>query len=184
MHISELVKEAQAGSEAAQKFLFETFADRMNMLCRRYVKNREDAEEILLDGFYKFFKNLPSFSYQGDAALQSWLKRIMINECLMFLRKKNAFHMVAESAATEVSLDEEALNNLSVSEMINLILQLPIGYRTVFNLYAIEGMGHKEIAELLGIHEGTSRSQLSKAKTLLQKRIRQNNNDHDQRKTK
>jgi len=184
MNITELVKEARAGSVAAQKYLFEAFADRMHMLCRRYVKNKEDAEEILQDGFYKFFKNLPSFQYQGELALQAWLKKIMINECLMFLRKKNAFNMVSETSATEVSLHEVALNNLSVSEIFNLIVELPIGYRTVFNLHVIEGMGHKEIANLLGIHEGSSRSQLSKAKTLLQKKILQNNNDYDQRRTK
>jgi RNA polymerase sigma factor (sigma-70 family) len=184
MNIPELVKEAQTGSVAAQKYLFETFADRMHILCRRYVKNKEDAEEILMDGFYKFFKNLSSFSYQGEIALQAWLKRIMINECLMFLRRKNAFNMVSETAALEVTLDEVALNNLSVSEIFNLIIQLPVGYRTVFNLHVMEGMGHKEIADLLGIHEGTSRSQLSKAKTLLQKKILQNKTDYGQRRTK
>ena len=184
MNIKELVIEAQAGSVAAQKNLFEAFADRMHMLCRRYVKNKEDAEEILLDGFYKFFKNLPSLHYQGELPLQSWLKKIIINECLMFLRKRNAFNMVSETAALEISLDEVALNNLSVSEIFNLVIQLPVGYRTVFNLHVIEGMGHKEIADLMGINESTSRSQLSKAKTLLQKKILRNNNDYGQQRTK
>ena len=86
------------------------FADKMLLLCCRYVKRREDAEELLLDGFYKFFKNLQSFSYQGEAAMYCWLKRIMINECLMFLRKKNVFTIVTESAAEEIVLEEEALN--------------------------------------------------------------------------
>ncbi|MFT3911764.1 MAG: sigma-70 family RNA polymerase sigma factor [Ferruginibacter sp.] len=166
-----LIKEAKQGSNAAQKCLFDIWAGRMNILCRRYVKNQEDAEEILLDGFYKFFKTIGSFDYKSDAELHAWIKRIMINECLMFMRKKNVFNIVAETAAVEIPLEEEALNNLSAAEIFNLVVQLPVGYRTVFNLHVIEGMDHKEIAVLLGITEGTSKSQLSRAKTLLQKML-------------
>jgi|ERR1035438_3177609 RNA polymerase sigma-70 factor (ECF subfamily) len=184
MDIAELIKEAKQGSATAQKYLFDLLADKMMLTCRRYVKNREDAEEILLDGFYKFFKNMPGFTYQGEAALIAWLKKIMINECLMFLRKKNVFTMVTETAAEEIPLQEEALNNLSATEIFNLLALLPVGYRTVFNLYVIEGMEHKEIAALTGIAEGTSRSQLSKAKSLLQKLLLQKGNEYAQRKTK
>ena len=173
MDITTLVKEAKQGSTAAQKCLFDLYADKMLSQCCRYVKRREDAEELLLDGFYKFFKNLQTFNYQGEAALYAWLKRIMINECMMFLRKKNVFNIVTESAAEEIVLEEEALNNLSATEIFNLVVTLPVGYRTVFNLYVIEGMGHKEIAGLLGITEGTSKSQLSKARALLQKLLSQ-----------
>ena len=171
MDTSELIKEAKQGSTAAQKYLFDEWAGRLLMVCRRYVKNPEDAEEIMLDGFYKFFKNLSSFTYQGEAALFAWMKKIMINECLMFLRKKNVFSIVSDSAAEDISLPEEALDNLSATEIFNLIVQLPVGYRTVFNLYEIEGMSHKEISELLSISEGTSKSQLSKSKVLLQKML-------------
>ena len=171
MNLPELIKEAKQGSMAAQQRLFDQLSGKMLMVCRRYVKSGEDAEERLLDGFYKFFKNLSSFSYQGDAALHGWLKKIMINECLIQLRKKNTFSIVSESAATELELEEDALDHLSAVEIFNLVVQLPVGYRTVFNLYVIEGMGHKEIAGLLGISEGTSKSQLSKAKSLLQKML-------------
>ena len=92
MDIAQLVKEAKQGSASAQKCLFDLLADRMMLLCRRYVKNAEDAEEVLLDGFYKFYKNMPAFQYQGEAALIAWLKKIMVNECLMLLRKKKCFH--------------------------------------------------------------------------------------------
>ena len=153
MDITTLIKEAKHGSTAAQKALFDMFADKMLLLCCRYVKRREDAEELLLDGFYKFFKS--------------------INECLMFLRKKNVFTIVTESAAEEIVLEEEALNNLSADEIFNLIVTLPVGYRTVFNLFVVEGMEHKEIAVLMGISEGTSKSQLSKARALLQKLLSQ-----------
>lgn len=171
MDISQLIKEARQGSAAAQKCLFDEMANNLLMVCRRYVKNPEDAEEIMLDGFYKFFKNLSSFTYQGDAALFAWMKRVMINECLMFLRKKNVFTISSDLVAEEISLQEEALDNLSAAEIFNLIIQLPVGYRTVFNLYEIEGMNHKEIAALLHISEGTSKSQLSKSKALLQKML-------------
>ena len=171
METSELIKEAKQGSAAAQKCLFDVWSDRMLLICRRYVKNSEDAEELLLDGFYKFFKKIPSFNYQGDAALYGWLKRIMINECLMFLRKKNVFNIVTDTTAEDIPLEEDALNNLSAAEIFNLIVQLPTGYRTVFNLYEIEGMKHNEIAALLSISENTSKSQLFKAKNLLQKML-------------
>lgn len=173
MDISQLIKEAKQGSTAAQKCLFDEMADKLLMICRRYVKNREDAEEMMLNGFYKFFKNLSSFTYQGEAALFMWMKKIMINECLMFLRKKNVFSIVSDSDAEEIQLENDALNNLSAAEIFNLIVQLPVGYRTVFNLYEIEGLGHKEIAAQLGISEGTSKSQLSKSKILLQKMLLQ-----------
>ena len=182
MNIPELIKEAKQGSAAAQKCLFDQFADKLMLVCRRYVKNPEDAEELMLDGFYKFFKNISSFNYQGDAAFFSWLKKIMINECLMFLRKKTVFTIVSETAAEELSLEEEAMNNLSAAEIFNMIVQLPVGYRTIFNLHAIEGMPHAEIAALLGIAEGTSKSQLSKARSLLQKML-QNQTDYVTRKT-
>ncbi len=173
MTTAQLINEAKHERAAAQKALFHLLADKMMLLCRRYVKNSEDAEEVLLDGFAKFFKNLKAFNYIDEARLYAWVKKIMINECLMLLRRKNVFIMVSEAAAEAVELEETALNTLSAKEIFELIVQLPVGYRTVFNLYEIEGMDHKEIAALLGIAEGTSKSQLSKAKSLLQKKLEQ-----------
>ena len=173
MEISELIREAKKGSASAQKCLFDLLGDKMMLVCRRYVKTYEDAEEILLDGFYKFFKNLSSFSYPGEGAVYAWLKKIMINECLMFLRRRHSFIIATEEEAEDIPLYDDALNKLSTSEILNLIIDLPVGYRTVFNLYIIEGMTHKEIAQLLNIAEGTSKSQLSKAKLLLQKNLTQ-----------
>lgn len=184
MNIPNLIKQAKLGSAAAQKALYDQFAGKMMLVCRRYVKSPEDAEELMLDGFFKFFHRLPAFHYQGDAALHAWLKRIMINECLMFLRKKMAFTIVSDTDAQELPLQEEVLNNLSAAEIFNLVVQLPVGYRTVFNLHAIEGMSHGEIAGLLGIAEGTSKSQLSKAKTLLQKMLLKNQTEYARRKSK
>lgn len=183
MDISELLKEARQGSAASQKYIFDMFCDRLMLVCCRYLKSREDAEEVLLDGFYKFFKNISAFQYQGEVAMYAWLKKIMINECLMQLRKKNVFTIVTDSAAENIPLEEEALNNLSAKEIFELIVQLPVGYRTVFNLHVIEGMDHKEISALMGIAEGTSKSQLSKAKSLLQKKLLQNGTRYVKRKS-
>ncbi len=182
MEIAQLVMEAKQGSAPAQKCLFDLLSGKMLLVCRRYLKSNEDAEEALLDGFYKFFKNLGSFHYHTDAALYSWIKKIMVNECLMLLRKKNVFAIVTEADAADYPLEATALNNLSAKEIFDLILQLPVGYRTVFNLYEIEGLEHKKIAEMLGIAEGTSKSQLSKAKILLQKNLEQNGTKYIKRK--
>lgn len=186
MNLPEQIHDARSGNAAAQKYLFDHLADPMMALCRRYVKNREDAEEVLLDGFYKFFRHLGDFRYQGEVALYAWIKKIMVNECLMFLRRRHGFSMLTETAAEELPRMqmEEPLANLSAAEIFDLIVRLPVGYRTVFNLHVIEGMEHKQIAVSLGISEGTSKSQLSKAKLLLQKMLSQNGIDYVKRKTR
>ena len=173
MNIPEQIHDARSGNAAAQKALFDHLADPMMAVCCRYLKSREDAEEVLLDGFCKFFSHLTDFRYQGEAALYAWIKKIMVNECLMFLRRRHAFSVVTERTAEEVALLVEPLAGLSADEIFNLIIRLPVGYRTVFNLHVIEGMEHREIAKALGIAEGTSKSQLSKAKLLLQKMLMQ-----------
>lgn len=182
MNQEQLIKECKRGSAAAQKCLFDHFANPMMMVCCRYVKNAADAEEVLLDGFMKFFRSIDQFAYKGEAALFGWLKKIMINECLMLLRKRNVFLITAEPSADQVQVCANVIDKLQADEIFQLILRLPVGYRTVFNLFEIEGMGHKEIAALLNITEGTSKSQLSKAKHLLQKMLIQNNNEYAHRK--
>jgi len=184
MNISDQIEDARSGNAAAQKVLFNRLADPMMAVCCRYVKSREDAEEILLDGFYKFFSNLPGFKFQGEAALYGWIKKIMVNECLMFLRRHHSFAVVGESEAESVQREEEPLADLSAAEIIELIVRLPVGYRTVFNLHVIEGMEHREIAGLLGIAEGTSKSQLRKAKLLLRKMLSLKGIQYVQRKNK
>jgi RNA polymerase sigma-70 factor (ECF subfamily) len=184
MNTPEQIQDARSGNAAAQKALFEHLADPMMALCCRYLKSREDAEEVLLDGFYKFFSHLKEFRYQGEAALYAWLKRIMINECLMFLRRRHAFSIVSEKTAEDLPLSAEPLADLSAAEIFHLIVQLPVGYRTVFNLHVIEGMEHREIATLLGIAEGTSKSQLSKARLLLQKMLLQRGINYVKRNTR
>lgn len=182
MNQEQLIKECKRGSAAAQKCLFDHFADKMMMVCCRYLKNEPDAEEALLDGFLKFFRSIDSFQYQGEAALFAWLKKIMINECLMLLRKNKAFVLSTDTVNAEIPGTGDVFDKLQADAIFRLIVQLPVGYRTVFNLYEVEGMTHKEIAALLNISEGTSKSQLSKAKQLLQKLLIQNNNEYARRK--
>lgn len=182
MNQEQLIKECKQGSTAAQKCLYDLYAGQMFMTCRRYLKNEADAEERMLDGFYKFFTRIRDFHYQGEAALFSWIKKIMINECLMFLRKKNPFVITAETDELTIPVPEEVLGKLEAEEIFKLIIRLPLGYRTVFNLNVVEGMTHKEIATLLKISEGSSKSQLFKAKALLQKMIHSENEYYESRK--
>lgn len=184
MTLPELLKECRTGSITAQKYLFDQLVTQMFLVCSRYVKNNAVAEECMLNGFFKFFKSLGNFEYQNDAATIAWLKKIMVNECLQQLRQKNSFLLVTEDEANDVSIEENIISKLSAEEIYEVIARLPVGYRTVFNLYAVEGMSHKEIAAALGVNEGTSKSQLSKAKQLLQKLLIKTNPDHAARKAK
>src|ERR1700744_2985352 len=124
MNLSEQLEDARSGSAAAQKYLFDHFADPMMALCCRYVKNRADAEELLLGGFYKFFSHLKEFRYQGEAALYAWTKMMMVRQCLIFLRKKRAFVMLPdrETEAEDFTVADEPLAILSATEILELIV--------------------------------------------------------------
>ncbi|RYY65930.1 MAG: sigma-70 family RNA polymerase sigma factor [Chitinophagaceae bacterium] len=156
----------------------------MFLLCRRYLRNDEAAEEVLHNGFLKCFAGIGRLQYVSEAATVGWLKRIMVNECLMHLRRHNSFLQVALEEAPELPDDERVLEGLEASEIFLLVTKLPTGYRTVFNLYVLEEYSHKEIAALLGISEGTSKSQLSKARQLLQQLLIQSNPDYAYRQTR
>ncbi len=155
-----------------QQFLFNAYSDKMLMLCMRYVNHLQDAEEVMLSGFYSFFKNISGFQYREEGSAAAWLRKIMVNECLMFLRKKRNLILLDENYPDVKSTDTDIFSQLNANEIFKLILKLPTGYRTVFNLFVIEGMPHKEIALQLGITEGTSKSQLNKAKMELQKLLK------------
>lgn len=184
MELQQLLKECKKQSVTAQKYLFDHYAASMFLVCRRYVKTDEAAEEVMMNGFLKFFNSLEKLNYVNEAATSGWLKRIMVNECLMHLRSYNSFLLVAMEDVTEMVLDEEIVSRLNAGEILKLIMQLPLGYRTVFNLYEMENHSHKEIAILLGITEGTSKSQLNKAKSLLQQLLIKNDSDYERRKYK
>ena len=163
----QLIRRCQAGDAQAQNALYQRFAARMYRLCYRYVKDELHAEDILLTGFTKVFSHLDGFEYRTEGSLEAWIKRIMVNESLTFLRRHYRFGLVAESHADGLESNSSAEAALSAEEIYALVLQLPTGYRTVFNLYVIEGYSHGEIAEQMGISENTSKSQLSKARAAL-----------------
>lgn len=169
---ADLIAACLRGDPRAQRQLYNQFAGLMLTVCRRYLKRPEDAEEALLLGFAKVFRALPTFKQEGS--FEGWVRRIMVNEALMALRRREPLHLSFEEfaqpenlAATPATADMQ----LQADELLALLQELPTGYRTVFNLYALEGYSHLEIAETLGISEGTSKSQLSKARALLQRRL-------------
>lgn len=147
--------------------LFEQLGKPIFMLCLRYVKIQEDAEEVMSTGFSKVFKALPNYNDHGNGSFEAWVRKIMVNECLMFIRKQKKSPLMVSLEDNNHSTDHEVLDKLSADELYALILKIPDGYSTVFNLYEIEGYSHAEIADKLGISIGTSKSQLSKAKAYL-----------------
>jgi RNA polymerase sigma factor (sigma-70 family) len=176
MELQQLLKECKQNSLTAQKYLFDKYAGTYFMVCNRYMKTNEQAEECMMNGFLKLFQSLQHFTFINNTATEGWMKKIMVNECLMELRKKQNFNLVPEEEATGIIINEEALSSLSANEIFSLIKQLPLGYRTVFNLFVIENCSHKEIAEQLQITEGTSKSQLNKARHMLQQLLQNQNN--------
>lgn len=164
-----LIKLACSNNRKAQHELFEMFSPKMLSVCRYYIKDVHQAEEVMLNGFFKVFTNLKKFESKGS--FEGWIRRIMIRECLSFLRQKkqNEFFLEDETFTVEPLL--ESNNELDIETIQQLIDALPAGYKMVFILYAIEGYKHVEIAEMLKINEGTSKSQLYKARQMLQEQI-------------
>ncbi|MCH5717344.1 RNA polymerase sigma factor [Niabella hibiscisoli] len=163
-----VVSECKNGNARAQKQLFDCYAKLMMAVCVRYVRDWHIAEDLMLGGFQKFFSRIAVFEYSDERNLKAYIKKIMINECLMYLRSLKINYTRNELTA-DVPLDQESiLDKLAADELFKLISELPDGYRTVFNLFVVEGLSHKEIASELSISEGTSKSQLNKAKKLLQ----------------
>lgn len=169
MNEPELIKALQKGDFKAQKYLYERYMSPMMGVCLRYVKNQMDAEEVMINGFMKVYTNIGQFESKGS--FEGWVRRIMVNEALGMLRKREPLHLVLDKGHLEVATPASADTDLSTEELLQLVHELPAGYRAVFNLYAIEGYSHKEISDLLQISEGTSKSQLSKARAMLQRRL-------------
>jgi len=170
-----LISMCQQGNAKAQKCLYDAYAVPMFRLCLRYIRHQPEAEDAFMKGFHKVLVNLHLLQYRDDKSLEGWIKKIMVNECLMFLRKANNFNLTSISDDLEVPAEAAPDSNLSAEDIYALVLELPTGYRTVFNLYVLEGYSHKEIASQLGISELTSRSQLSKAKAVLRELLTKNN---------
>lgn len=162
-----LVKDCLKHHPAAQKQLYDRFAEQMLGICFRYTKSINDAEEVLQQGFIKVFQNLHQFRSEGD--LGAWIRRIMVNTAINYLKRKPQYQLdlgFEDSHLHPVDNHQPDLK-IQMKDLLNLIRQLPAGYQTIFNLYAVEGYSHVEIAKILGISEGTSRSQYARARALL-----------------
>ena len=172
----QLINSCKKGDRAAQKVLYDRLAPRMFPVCIRYVGDRTLAEDILQDGFVTLFTKLDN--YKGDGSFEGWARRIFVTTALMSLRKKDALKMSDELEAVRGMKTEIAgqAENIGYKELMGLVMSLPVGFRTVFNMYAIEGYSHKETAEILNISEVTSRSQFSRARALLQSKIKEREN--------
>ncbi len=153
---------------AAQKQLYDRFAPKMYSICYRYVRNSMEAEDILVTAFMKVFDKIEQFKSEGS--FEGWIRRIVVNEALTQLRKNRTMYLETDIEQADREPDYDQLSDhLEAEDLLNMIQELPAGYRVVFNMYAIDGYSHKEIAEQLGISENTSKSQLSRARTYLQK---------------
>ncbi len=171
----ELIDACKRNDRRAQKLLYERYAPLMLGVCRRYIRNPIEAEAAMVEGFFKALTRIDSFS--GEGSFEGWIRRIMVNESLMQLRRNNPFRDSVEiNPNLDYQEDPTVLDTLAADEILNLLNELPPGYRTVFNLYVVEGYKHREIAEELGISINTSKSQLILARQrmeeLVKKRLR------------
>ncbi len=165
-----LIKGCQKGKREFQQALYDKYCDGMYLVALRYSKMQQEAEDILQEAFLKVFNNIKTF--RKDSSLAYWIKRIVVNTALNHQRSKlYLYPMVDVTDLTNRSVDETAISNLSYEELLKLIQKLPSGCQVIFNLFAIEGYKHNEIAELLQISEGTSKSQYSRAKSILSQNI-------------
>lgn len=168
----ELVTGCIEKNPSAQKLLFERFSRKMMGVCLRYAGRAEEAEDMLQNGFIRVFEKIETF--RGSGSLEGWIRRIVVNESLTYLRKNKSMRLNIDidDAKYAIPGSSHVSENINEKDLLKMIQQLPIGFRTVFNMYAIEGYSHKEIAELLEISEGTSKSQYSRARMHLQNMIK------------
>mgnify|MGYP003584111637 FL=1 len=174
MDEKQLIKACINNDSKAQRLLYEKYDARFFAVCKRYFTDIQQAEDALVKGFLKIFQNLENYSFEGS--FEGWMRRIMINECLMELRKNKVFHLNVDDYSSSISSNQEASQQIEEDDVMKLLDYLPEGCRLVFTLYVIEGYKHKEIAESLGITEGTSKSQLNLAKTKLKDMLNKNEN--------
>jgi len=171
----ELVSRAASGDAASVRALYDSQVQYLSAVCRRYITDEEEVKDVLQDSFVKIFSSLRKFVWRGEGSLRAWMKRIVVNEALMILRRRSRLDMVSATDSLPESADEDTpdTDGIPMPVLQKMIRELPDGYRTVFNLYAIEGMSHKDIAALLGISESASCSQFSRARARLAAKIRE-----------
>lgn len=167
---SDLIKGCIEGDSQMQRLLYDQFSSKMYGVCLRYAENTEDANDVMQEGFIKVYKSLSKFRAEGS--FEGWIRRIFINTSIEHYRKKVKLYNVTEVQENTIEDSElDALDSLATKDILNIVNQLSPGYKQVFNMHVVEGYSHKEIADLLGITEGTSKSQLARAKGVLKKMI-------------
>jgi RNA polymerase sigma-70 factor (ECF subfamily) len=166
---ADLVSRCRRGDAAAQRAVYHQYERVLYGICLRYADSRDDALDLLQDSFVRIFRSLEGF--RGEGSFEGWMRRITVRLCIEYCRKRARFLRVDLKHAQEVAIESDIWSSVSRDEILRLISQMPPGYRMVFNLYAVEGYGHQEIADMLGISEGASKSQLSRARRYLQQRL-------------
>ena len=166
---SQLIKRAAQNNREAQQKLYEIHSGKMLSVCRQYIRDLHDAEDVMLSAFFKVFTHLKDFKFEGS--FEGWVRRIMIREAISFLRKKKNLEFQEDEFSNYTESSNNIDEQLSVAHIQQLIDDLPEGYKMVFVLYAVEGYKHQEIAKMLNITEGTSKSQLFKARKMLQEKL-------------
>ncbi|WP_281084791.1 RNA polymerase sigma factor [Segatella bryantii] len=167
-----IVEKFRRGETSAMDRLYAAYANYLTGVCSRYIVHDDDLKDVLQESFIKIFTRMNSFDYRGKGSLRAWVTKIAINECLLFLRRQKQNTFVVDMDPPDIPDEEPDTEGLSGDVLTRLIRQLPDGYRTVLNLYVIEGKSHKEIAEMLNIKPDTSASQLHRAKNMLAKFIK------------
>lgn len=169
--INELITRCKAGERTAQELLYKQFASKMLGVCMRYATDKMEAEDMLQNGFIRIFKKLDD--YRGDGSFEGWVRRIMVHCSIEYYRKHHKMMQMVDvtEIGNEPSVNPAAMANMNIKDLLNIIQQLSPSYKMVFNLYAIDGYSHREIAEIVGITEGASKSQLSRARAILKEKI-------------
>lgn len=168
MGLDKLIKQCANNDRKAQKEIYQLFAGKLFSICLKYSKNKQEAQDNFQDGFIVIFEKIGQFNFKGS--FEGWLKRVMVNTVLLKYRKKNVLNIVTDDIPDEVIVDVDD-DEISLDFLLNLINELPDRYRMVFNLYALDDYSHKEISEMLLIAEGTSKSNLARARAILKQKI-------------
>jgi RNA polymerase sigma-70 factor, ECF subfamily len=170
--LTELLRKDVAIDSKTQKQLFETYKHDFYKIAYRYLRNQADSQDVMVDSFLKIFEQIPKQQFNDNKHFEFWMRRIVINQALALVKKQTQFFDIFQPEFENDFIEEDlVVEEISSKELFQYILELPNGCRTVFNLFAVEGYSHKEIAELLNISEGTSKSQFNRARVLLQKRL-------------
>ena len=175
-----LVKRLQEGDKSAARDFYALYANSLAGVCVRYIADEEDLKDVLQNAFAHIFSHIAEFEYRGSGSLYAWAKKIAVNEALKFLKMKERHEMLQDNYEVVDDFDDDipSLRDIPPDVIRQMLSRLPAGYRTVLNLYVLEGKSHQEIAVMLGIGKDTSASQLHKAKRMLAKMIREYNDDN------